>query len=194
MTTNATAKRTIDWGKRLPDLAVVLLILVALGAGWLLKTGVENRSQAFSGGGVSAQVPAGWLRLNPSGSEVLHAIDRSASGFSTTYLIEALPVAADAQPGQVASLVTLARGKALTAYRVLNQQDVLVQGQKATEIEYVYVESAANLSHAIYPAVVHGLDFIFIQNGKATIVGYRADQAAFDADLGRFYRFLVTVK
>jgi hypothetical protein len=44
------------------------------------------------------------------------------------------------------------------------------------------------------PAVVHGLDYVFVNAGKAVIVSYRADQSAFTTDLGRFYRFLVSVK
>jgi hypothetical protein len=125
---------------------------------------------------------------------VLHITDRTASGFGTTYLIQVEAAPADAQSGQIVSLVTLERGNTLTGYRVLNQQEVLVQGRKAIEIDYVYVESAANLNHAVIPAVVRGLDYVFVNNGQAVIVSYRADQSVYDTDLGRFYRFLVSVK
>ena len=194
MTAITKNPRIASLGNRFSEIFVVVLTLVALVAGWFLKSNVENRSLAFSSGSISAQVPAGWLQLNTSGTEVLHTIDRTASGFSTTYLIQVEAIPADAQASAVVSLVTLQRGNELTAYRVLNQQEVLIQGQQANEIDYVYVESAANLNHAVLPAVVHGLDYIFIKNGQAVIVSYRADQSAYQADLGRFYRFLVSVK
>jgi hypothetical protein len=194
MTTTAKIKNLSSLGDRFAELSVVLLTIVALVAGWFVKSSVENRSLAFTSGGITAQVPTGWLTVRPSGNEVLHIIDRTTSGFGTTYVIEVEAVPADVQAGQIVSLVTLARGNTLALYRVLDQNEVLVQGRKAIEVDYVYVESAANLTHASIPAVVRGQDFIFINNGQAVIVGYRADQSAYDTELGRFYRFLVSVK
>ncbi len=181
-------------GDRFAELSVVIVTVVALALGWWLKSSVENRALPFSDAGITAQTPSGWLVEKASGDEVLHVTDRTTSGFGTTYIIQQMTVPADATMGQVVSMVTLESGNSLTAFRVLKQQDVTIQNQKAVEIDYVYVESAANVTHAVYPAVVHGLDYVFVANGKAVIVTYRADQSAFDADLGRFLRFLVSVK
>lgn len=190
-----TQKITLNsLGDRFAELSVVILTVIALALGWWLKTGVEGRGVAFSNQGITAQTPAGWMVSKSAGDEVLHVTDRTASGFGTTYLIQQKAVAADSTPGQVVSLVTLDRSNSLTAFRVLKQQDVTVLGQKATEVEYVYVESAANVTHAVIPAVVHGLDYIFVKNGKVVVITYRADQSAFETDLGRFLRFLVSVK
>ena len=194
MTTTSETKKAVSLGDRFAELSVVLLTLVVLVVGWLLKTSVENRSQAFQSGNITAQTPAGWLAFNPGGNELLHVTDRTSSGFGTTYLIQEEAVPADAQPGQIVGLLTLERGNSLTGYRVLNQQEVLVQGRKAIEIDYVYVESVANMTHAVIPAVVRGQDYVFVNGGRAVIVTYRADQSVFDTDLGRFYRFLVSVK
>ncbi len=194
MTASSNTLRAGSLGDRFAELSVVILTVIALALGWWLKTGVENRSLAFSNAGISAQTPAGWLISKATGEEVLHVTDRSARGFGTTYTIEQKAVPVDAQLSAVAGLVTLERGNSLTAYRVLKQQEVSVAGRKAVEIEYVYVESAANVTHAVIPSVVHGLDYIFLQNGKAVIVGYQADQSAFDTDLSRFLRFLVSVQ
>ncbi len=194
MTTISKTPKFVSLGDRFAELSVIVLTLVALALGWLLKSSVENRSLAFKNGGITAQTPAGWIVEKPGGNVILHATDRTAAGFGTTYIIQQEAFPADTQPSQVASLLTLDRGNNLTGYRVLKQQEVLVQGQKATQIEYVYVESAANLTHAVMPAVVHGLDYIFVKAGQAVIVTYRADQSLFDTDLGRFNRFLVSVK
>jgi len=191
MTTTAKKTRVFPYES---ELLVILLTLVALVAGWFIKTAVENSSVPFSASGVTAQLPAGWMRIGPSGSEIVHAFDRNSSGFPATYTIETRTVPPDQSSSQVASLVTLERGTTLLGYRVLGQQDVLVQGRKATEIDFVYVESAANLVHTVFPAVVHGRDYIFVSNGQAVIVGFRDDQSNFSNDLGRFYQFLVSVK
>lgn len=193
MTTTAKVKKFASLGDRFAEISVLLLTLIALLLGWLLKSGVENRSVAFQSENITAQTPAGWMLSQPGGEEVLAVTDRTASGYSTNYLIEVKAVSEDAELGQVVSLLTLERGSKLTGYRVLNQQEVLIDGRKAAEIEYVYVESDANLTHAVLPAVVHGLDYIFINNGQAVIVIYRADQSVYEADLGRFYRFLASV-
>ncbi len=190
-----TQKLTVrSLGDRFAELSVVVVTVIALALGWWLKTGVENRSAAFSGDGITAQTPAGWMTSKANGDEVLHVTDRTTSGFGTTYIIQQKAIPADAEMGQVVSLLTLERGNSLTAFRVLNQQEVTIQGQTATEIEYVYVESAANVTHAVIPAVVHGVDYVFVKGGKAVIVTYRADQSAYSTDLGRFLRFLVSVK
>jgi hypothetical protein len=194
MTAISKTKRAAWLGKRFAELAVVLLTVVALLAGWLLKTSVENRSQAFSSGNITAQIPAGWLQLAPRDNQVLHITDRTSQGFGMTYMIQEEAVPVDSQPGQIAGLWTMNSGSNLTAYRVLDQQEVLVQGQKATEIDYVYVESGANLIRAVIPVVVKGQDFIFVSGSQAVIVTYRAELSAFDAGLGRFYRFLVSVR
>lgn len=93
MTTTTKSMKFVSLGDRYAELAVVLLTLVALGLGWVLKSGVENRSEPFSSGNISAQVPAGWLNAKPGGNEVLHVTDRTTSGFGTTYLVqqEAVP-------------------------------------------------------------------------------------------------------
>src|SRR5512146_2778347 len=145
-------------GDRFAELSVLILTIIALALGWWLKTSGENRGLAFNDQGITAQTPAGWLISKASGDEILHVTDRTTSGFGTTYVIQQKTVPADATAGTVVSLLTLERGNYLTAFRVLNQQEVSIQGQKATEIEYVYVESVANVTHAVMPAVVHALD------------------------------------
>lgn len=193
MTASAKPVRFASLGDRYAELSVILLTVIALALGWWLKTSVENRGLAFSNAGITAQTPSGWLVSKAAGEEVLHVTDRTSKGFGTTYIVQQKVVAADADLGQIVGLLTLERGNDLTAYRVLKQQDVTVADRKGVEIEFVYVESAANLTHAVIPAVVHGLDYVFVENGKAVIVGYRADQSSYETDLGRFLRFLLSV-
>jgi hypothetical protein len=179
-------------GDRYAEWTVILVTILALVAGWAFKSSVENRSVAFESNTVSAMVPAGWMQ-SQTGGELLHVNDRVSTGFRTTYLIAEIPTTLDAEPGKVAGLLNLQRAQELDAYRVLSQEAVTVGGRDAYKTSYVFVVSDPNLTRAVLPKVVLGADYIFMDEGKAIVVTYWADQDNYDYDLARFYRFLSTV-
>jgi len=183
----ASAEKVSDW-------VVVALTLVAVFAGWMLKTSVENRSVPFNNSGVSAQTPQGWLIASSKGNEILHVTDPFSNGFGTTFILENIPVTTEASTGQLVSLLTLQRGQDLTAYRILEQKQVKVFGSPAYEIDYVFVETNPNLIHNELPNVVRGLDYIYLDNGHAIVATYWADEKSFEPDLGRFQQFLKSLK
>jgi hypothetical protein len=193
---NATTlpSKTDVSNQRLADWAVIIITVVAVLAGWLIKNSVENRSVPFTGSGISAQTPAGWMTTKVQGNEILHVSDLLSSGFGTTYTIESIPVATDATVDQVVSVLTLQRGQSLNSYRVLEQQKVTVIGRAAYEISYVYVESNPNLTHNEIPNIVQGLDYIFLNGDHAIVATYWADEKEYASDLGRFQRFLSSLK
>ena len=190
MTTTSLPSKNKSASLQITEWVVIIVTVAALLAGWLLKNSVENRSVPFEASGIFAQTPRGWLMTSLQGNEILHVTDPLSSGFGTTYSIENIPVAPDASVGQTVSLLTLQRGQALTAYRVLEQKHVTVFGRAAYEINFVYVESNPNLTHNDIPNIVRGLDYIFLNGDHAILATYWADEKAFDSDLGRFQRFL----
>jgi hypothetical protein len=187
MANKTTPTTTPSLGDRYAELTVILLTVIALIAGWAFKSSVEDRSVAFESMGISAQVPAGWRQAQTEG-ELLHASDRFATGFGTTYLITEIPIASDAEPGQVASIFNLERAQELDSYRILSQEAVIIGGREAFKTSY------PNLTRDVLPKVVLGADYIFMDEEKAVAVTYWADQENYDSDLARFYRFLSTVK
>jgi hypothetical protein len=196
MTATTAAARpqpTRSLGDRYAEVSVVLVTLLALALGWALKSAVEARAVPFEAAGITAQVPAGWVRTTGGETELLHVTDPASAGFGTTYVIAAQPVAAGTTEAQVASLVTLARGQALTAYRVLSQQPVTLNGRPAYMLTFVYVESDPDLTHEALPHVVRGVEFVFLDGERAVTVAYHADVDAYEADYGRFRRFLDSV-
>ena len=194
MNASSLPSKTYSTSYRLADWAVIAVSVVALLAGWLIKNSVESRSIPFEGSGITAQTPRGWLMTSVQGNEILHVSDPLSSGFGTTYIIENIPTASDATVGQVVSLLTLQRGQALTAFRVLEQKQVTVFGQAAYEVGYVFVESNPNLTHNDIPNIVRGLDYIFLNGDHAILATYWADEKAFESDLGRFQQFLSSLK
>lgn len=181
-------------GDRFAEISVVVLTLAALLVGWSYKSNVENRVVAFEAKGVSAQAPAGWLQAEPTGDELLHATDRSSGVFGTTYVVRKMPVPADATPGSIASLLTLDYGQKMTAFRVLDQREVTVYGNKAYELTYVYVDANPDPTHASSPSVVQGLDYIFLNGDQAVVVTYWAGEENYQSDLDRFHIFLDSVR
>ncbi|NOT06242.1 MAG: hypothetical protein HOP27_16745 [Anaerolineales bacterium] len=185
--------KKISLGDRYAETTVLVITIIALMAGWFYKSSVENSSVPFNVEGITAQAPKGWLQSEPSGDELLRTIDRSSSGFSTTYTLRKIPLAAGTSFAQVSSLLTLGYGQDLLAFRVLDQREVTVFDKTAYEISYVFVESNPDLTHKNIPSVVRGADYIFVNGSYAVVVSFQADEKNYDPDLNRFHLFLESI-
>jgi hypothetical protein len=194
MTATTLPSKTNSGSQKFADWAVTAVTIIALLVGWFYKNSVVNRSLPFTSAGITARTPSGWMVTSAQGNEILHVTDPLSTGFGTTYTLENIPVASDATMDQVASMLTLQRGQALTAFRILGQESVIVYNQEAYEIKYVYVESNPNLTHNEIPNIVMGLDYIFLKGDHAVVATYWAEEKAFDSDLGRFHQFLSSLK
>lgn len=194
MTATTAARPVPSLGDRYAELSVILTTIAALLFGWILKTAVEARSVPFQAEGITAHAPDGWLRTTGGEEgELLRAVDPASLGFGTTYIIATQPVAPGATAAEVVSLLTLNRGQALTAYRVLDQQAVTVNGRAGHMLTFVYVESDPDLTREQLPHVVRGVEFVFLAGDRAVLVAYHADEPVYEADYARFRRFLNSV-
>jgi hypothetical protein len=194
MSVSSRTSNTLSLGDRFSEWAVIAILVIALLAGWFFKSSVENLSVPVEVSGISAQTPKGWLNVNTQGNEILHVTDPASSGFGTTYVVENIPIEPNSLIGQTVSLLTLERGQALTAYRLLDQKQVTVFGRPAYELSYVFVESNPNMTHNELPNIVRGMDYIFLNGDHAVVATYWADEQAFEVDLGRFQLFLKSLK
>jgi hypothetical protein len=190
--TTATAPRSL--GARYAEISALAVTLVALALGWMLMNNVQSRTVTFEQDGVTAYVPAGWRTSQAQGDDLIRAADLSARGFATTYSVRALPVAADAGLEDTASLITLSAGQKLSAYRVLESEQVTINGRAAYKITYAYVEADSDVTHVELPTVVRGVDYVFISGGRAIVVSYRASEANFNDDFARFRQFVLSLK
>jgi hypothetical protein len=177
-------------GDRYSDWAVIVVTLVAVLLGWLLMSSVQSRSVPFDNGGVKGQMPAGWVTDLAEAGVVLHTTALGGSGFGTTYQLEVVPVAGDTSPANVASLYSLNRAKDLMSVRILDQQDVTVNGQNGYKVTYAFVDADSDLTRANVPVVVRGADYFFVAGDHAVVATYRANEDNYEADFGRFRRFL----
>jgi hypothetical protein len=184
----------LSLGDRYAEIAVIILTLIALLAGWLYMGSVESRALPFEAEGIKASVPAGWIQSGPGGDILVQVRERASTGFQTVYSIAQKPLTADGGMNDVVSLLTIQYGQNLTAFRVLDQKAETVGRREAYKISYVYVESDPNVSHADMPVVVHGLDTIFLNGERAIIVTYRASEAEYQGGLAAFLRFLHSIQ
>ena len=177
-------------GDRYSDWAVIVVTLVAVFLGWLLMSNVQSRSVPFDSGGIKGQMPAGWVTDLAEAGVVLHTSELGGSGFSTTYQLEVIPVASDVSPSDVASFYSIDRAQNLNTVRVLEQQDVTVNGQNGYKVTYAFVDADSDLTRADVPVVVRGVDYFFIAGDHAVVVTYQAGEDNYTTDFGRFRRFL----
>lgn len=183
----------LSLGDRYAERAVVILTLVALLAGWLYMTSVQSRTLPFEAGGISASVPAGWIQSEPGGDVLVQMRQRASAGFQTEYAIAQQPLSTGGL-NEVVSLLTIQYGQELMAYRVLDQQRVIVGGREAYELKYAYVEADPNISHADLPVVVRGVDYVFVNGDQAIIVTYRASESEYARGLAAFLRFIHSIQ
>lgn len=182
-------------GDRFAEITVILVTVIALTAGWFYKLSVENASVPFEAEGITAEAPKGWLQSEPADGELLRTVDINSSGFGATYVVRQVVITSEATASEVASLVTLEHAQNLLAFRILDQQEVIdINGRNAFMIDYVFVESNPDVTHAAIPSVVRGTDFVYLNGNRAVVVSFQADEKNYDRDLGRFHRFLASIK
>jgi hypothetical protein len=177
-------------GDRYSDWAVIVTALVAVFLGWLLMSNVQSSAVPFDSGGVKGQMPAGWVTDQADTGVVLHTSELGGSGFGTTYQLEVVPVAGNTTPADVASLYSIERAQNLNTVRVLDQQNVTVNGQDGYKVTYAFVDADSDVTRVDVPVVVRGVDYFFVAGDHAVVVTYQAGEDNYEADFGRFRRFL----
>jgi hypothetical protein len=177
-------------GDRYSDWAVIVVTLVAVILGWLLMSSVQTRAVPFEAGGVKGQMPAGWMTDQADKGVVLHTTELGGAGFGTSYQLEVVPVSGETSPSAVASFYSVNRAQNLNTVRVLDQQDVSINGHNGYKVTYAFVDANSDLTRVNVPVVVRGVDYFFVAGDHAVVVTYQASEDNYEADFGRFRRFL----
>ncbi|MFN8457945.1 MAG: hypothetical protein U0401_25390 [Anaerolineae bacterium] len=185
-----------------PEWVVVVVVAIALLLGWLLKTSIESRTDAFNGAGVSLSYPAAWLR-EPNPAEeglVFQASDlRSGSLFRTNVALRmaAPPANLAASEDKLTSAVTtwtFGRSQVLDNYRILATETAQVGGQPAGRVVYTFVnEPIANPYRWALPVVVEAVDYVFLHQGQVYVLTLAADGNRFEPEQGRFEAIIRSV-
>ncbi|MGH9053596.1 MAG: hypothetical protein ACRDWX_11375 [Acidimicrobiia bacterium] len=166
--------------------AVVAVTLLALLAGWVVRSAVENRSRLVEGSEVTAAVPAGWMVQE--GFDELRLVTWNAPVPEERYSVSVLPEAG--APIDAAAERNRRRAQLLGTYRLLEEMPVVIDGRDGYRVGFAYVPTG----RPGLPTVVQGVDYYYQEDGAVTVVSLEAPQDRFTRALPRFLRFLASVE
>lgn len=180
---------------RLANILVFMIAVSALIAGLLAKQQYLNQQWYYTSRqfGVEAAYPAGWLTNEDSGF-VVQISDPRARPFKTEFRITVVPAGGATSIRNVLDTLTLQRASDLPAYSVLDIEELEQNGMEFTQMNFVFVDADPNPYIQSLPKVVIGRDIVIRDGERAIIITFMAHEAAFDAELPRFERFLSSVR
>lgn len=192
-----TSRPPTAWEERRNGILGAALILLALLAGWGLKSYTQNATNSIALGGQLPEIayPANWLQGEGEGL-LLQAINpKSPSRFDSRIEV----FARDLRPGEdldsISASWPLRRSRELNTYRNLQTEIVTVlDGQPALLITYGYVADTAQQGSTApsLPVVVKAQDLVFVgddgANQRLIVITTAADAAAGVADAPTFAR------
>lgn len=169
--------------ERNSNLLVILITILALLVGARVKSSFERQSRYVEFGGISADVPNGWLVQGGVGDLVFSA--RELSG-DQKYFVRLISSSPDDDFERTASILNQARGLTLDFFRILEETPVAVNGREGYRVTYAYVnEGDTNTT----PTVVKGIDYYFTQGENVIIISFTAPIDSFEEGLSSFYQF-----
>ncbi|HEX9372349.1 MAG TPA: hypothetical protein VF897_15145 [Roseiflexaceae bacterium] len=181
------------------DVGVAVVVLLALGLGWLLRAQVVNRVTVFQDQDSPFRMayPATWSSADSLQDVLLKIQDpQTASAFKTTLTVERRELDPQSPP-TLQSLVdrrVAARGT-LTGYHFLSSGDATVGGAKSAQIEYAYVVQPIDAPRrASLPVVVRAREYVVVAKDRTYYIALAAPQDEFAGASARMERLLRTVQ
>jgi RsiW-degrading membrane proteinase PrsW (M82 family) len=173
-----------------PEWIVWLVVAMGLAAAWLVRGNILEQTRVATVAQVSISYPATWSRASEPGALVA-AMDRARGGvFGARVSVRQSPRAelfsASGAMTDAALNWSLARGKELIAYRLLETSETKWQGRDATRIEYVFLLDAPQGSAAgALPALMRAVDVLVVGGDQVYVLTFAAPSSEYDhlADL-----------
>jgi hypothetical protein len=168
-------------------IAVLVVVAIALIAGYGLKWNTENQTRSVSAGGVSASIPQTWVYQPGAGTILFTALDPRSPG--QRYSVSRIPTGDSATLSQVVDLQVGGKSRVLGDFQVLSRDPVTVGGRTGEAVTYVYVKAPPGQ----VPQVIEGRDEYLPESGAVLVVSLESPSATFDRALPAFNRFAGTV-
>jgi hypothetical protein len=194
-----TETRPIPWETRLRyDAFVIGSFILALLAGWALKSWVEGKATTFSDrdAALSLAYPASWAPQAVKGTLLSIRDLRSEGRFKSSFsvAVRELEAAGSAPVQDMVEPFTEERGEELTAYRVLEVRDMEVDGVPAVSISYAYIdEPSESPFQTSLPVVVHGTDVLVSHGTRLYVFTFAAPATTFAQQAGTLDWILASV-
>lgn len=152
-------------GDRRANYAVVGLFVVLMIVGTLVWRGVVNSATAFDKQGFQGAYPSRFGDATTEG-DVIRVVD--TLGTSAEFVVATRPLDAGRDAKAIAKQLAGERSTDFAVYKELQSANATVNGKTALMQRFAIVDSQG-LSGAL-PELKQGLDYIFVEGGKAVIV------------------------
>jgi hypothetical protein len=192
------AQRAPGWLLR-QDVAIALVVLVALALGGLLRQQVDGATALFRENDAPFRIayPATWSVVEPPAGMLLRAENpRTDSAFKTTLTVERRDIDTAAPP----TLQTLvdrrtAQGNGLTGYTLLSNDEATVDGARGARLEYAYVaQPIEGPRRSAVPVVVRVREYVVVAADRAYYISLAAPEDEADEAFARFDRTIEEAK
>jgi S1-C subfamily serine protease len=171
-------------------IAVIVLIVVALGAGLLVRQSVEGAVQQAGEGGLNAQLPAGWIVLPAAGDRLLTAYDPLDPDLR--YGVAAIDATGGVAvtPEDAAARRIRDRSNLLQAFTVTKEGPGTLGAVPTYEVRYTFVDQAPGGKATTIDAIEHYFaDGGIFPEDRVLAVIVEAPPDKLDAALPDFDRF-----
>jgi len=172
-------------GDRQSNYAVLGTFAACLVIGTLVMNNAVNRTQAFNVAGFQGTVPAGF-GLATNDGDAYRVIDSVGTG--AEFAIQTPAIEANWDAADVATFLAGERATTYDLYKVLSSGQTTVNGKPAFTQEFAYVDNNGLTGAA--PEVHEGVDYIFVENGRAVVVTLLTTPEALAEVEPQFARFL----
>ena len=170
--------------------ATVVLIVVAIGAGLLIRNNVERATQQVDGGGLNAELPAGWIVLPAAGDRLLTAYDPLDP--DTRYGVAAIDATAGGTltPEDAAARRIADRSNLLEAFAVSSEGPGTLGSVPTYEVHYTFVDQGPGGGATSIEAIEHYFpDGALFPEDRVLAVIVEATPDTLEAALPDFERF-----
>ncbi len=201
MTTGSAAVSVTQSRRTEPEWVVVVVVVIALVAGWLLKTAAESSTIQFTSPEISLSYPASWLReVDPEAGTLFSASNmRSGSLYRSNIAVRmsdalpSLPVGSEA--GDIERMTpaitawSFQRGQELNGFRMLATDSANLGGRLCAMIHYAFVsDPISSPFRKALPVVVEAVDYLVPLGDKAIVVTVAADGMRFADENSRWFQ------
>lgn len=192
------ARRSPGWLIR-QDVAIALVVAVALALGGLLRLRTDGATAAFQEEGTRFRIayPATWSVAAPPPGMLLSVLDpRTDSTFKTTLTVERRDID-PAAPPTLQTLVDrrIAQRSELTGYTLLSNEDATVDGARGARLDYAYVARPIDdPRRSGVPVVIRAREYVVVAADRAYYIAMAAPEDEADEAFARFDRMIGEAK
>lgn len=192
------AQRSPGWLLR-QDVALALLVLLALALGGLLRLRVDDATALFRENDSPFRLayPATWSVVEPPAGMLFSAEDpRADSAFKTTLTVERRDIDTAAPP-TLQTLVDrrIAQRGELAAYTLLANGEATVDGTRGARLDYAYVaQPIEGPRRSAVPVVVRAREYVVVAADRAYYITIAAPDGEADEAFARFDRSIEEAK